>query len=86
MGRSLGITVKRVGLVGCLDGHVKGPYEMSMAWDSNCRSNFFFSPPAHLYAVTYITEISLNVTLSNQSTQLKDVFSNILVTYMNISI
>ena len=24
----------------------------------------FFSPPAHLCAVTYITEISLNVTLS----------------------
>ena len=28
---------------------------------------FFFSPPAHLCAVTYITEISLNVMLSNQS-------------------
>ena len=31
------------------------------------RSNFFFSPPAHLCAVTYITEISLHVALSNQS-------------------
>ena len=35
-------------------------------------SNFFFSPPAHLCAVTYMTEISLIVTLNNQfnSTQL----------------
>ena len=29
-------------------------------------SNFFFSPPAHLCAVTYMTEISLIVTLNNQ--------------------
>ena len=29
--------------------------------------NFFFSPPAHLCAITYITEISLHVTLSYQS-------------------
>ena len=27
-------------------------------------SNFFFSPPAHLCAVTYMTEISLIVTLN----------------------
>ena len=31
------------------------------------RSNFFFNPPAHLCAVTYITEISFLVTLSNKS-------------------
>ena len=30
------------------------------------RSLFFFSPPAHLCAVTYMTEISLIVTLNNQ--------------------
>ena len=41
---------------------------MSMAWEPDHRSNFFFSPLAHLCAVTYITEILLNVTLSNQST------------------
>ena len=29
--------------------------------------NFFFSPPVNLCAVTYITEISLHVTLSNKS-------------------
>ena len=28
--------------------------------------NFFFNPPAHLCAVTYMTEISLIVTLNNQ--------------------
>ena len=38
-----------------------------MAWEPDRRSNyFFFSPPAHLCAVTYMTEISLVVTLSNQ--------------------
>ena len=30
----------------------------------------FFSPPAHLCAATYITEISLNVTLNKHTTQL----------------
>ena len=44
----------------------KEPYEMSMAWEPDRRSNFFFSPPAHLCAVTYMTEISLIVTLNNQ--------------------
>ena len=36
------------------------------AWEPDRRSNFFFSPPAHLCAVTYMTEISLIVTLNNQ--------------------
>ena len=39
--------------------------EMSMAWEPDRRFNFFFNPPAHLYAVTCMTEISLNVTLDN---------------------
>ena len=39
-----------------------------MAWEPDRRSNFFFSPPAHLCAVTYMTEISLIVTLNNQFT------------------
>ena len=39
---------------------------MSMAWEPDRRSNFFFSPPAHLCAVTYMTEISLIVTLNKQ--------------------
>ena len=38
-----------------------------MAWEPDRRSNFF-NPPAHLCAVTYITEISLIVTLNNQFT------------------
>ena len=37
-----------------------------MAWEPDRRSNFFFGPPAHLCAVTYMTEISLIVTLNNQ--------------------
>ena len=37
-----------------------------MAWEPDRRSNFFFNPPARLFAVTYMTEISLIVTLSNQ--------------------
>ena len=35
-------------------------------WEPDRRSNFFFSPPAHLCAVTYMTEISLIVTLNKQ--------------------
>ena len=37
-------------------------------WEPDRRSNVFFSPPAHLCAVTYMTEISLIVTLNNQFT------------------
>ena len=37
----------------CMDGHVKEPYEMSMAWEPDRRFNFFFNPPAHICAVTY---------------------------------
>ena len=59
---------KKVGPVSVYDGHIKEPYEMSMAWEPDRRSNFFFSPPAHLYAVTYMTEISLIVTLNTQFT------------------
>ena len=49
--------IKRVAPCRCLDGHIKEP---------DRRFNFFFSPPGHLCAVTYITEISLHATLSNQ--------------------
>ena len=35
-------------------------------WEPDRRSYFFFSPPAHLCAVTYMTEISLIVTLNKQ--------------------
>ena len=59
--------IKRLAPCRCLDGHVKEPNEMSMAWEPDRRSNFFFNPPAHLCAVTYITEISFHVTLINQS-------------------
>ena len=65
-GRFLGITVKRLTPCRCFDEHTKEPpYEISMAWEPERRSNFY-SPPAHVCAVTCITEISLIVTLSNQ--------------------
>ena len=60
------MTIKRVAPCQCLDRHVQEPYEMSMSWEPNRRSNFF-SPTAHLCAITYMTEILLSVTFSNQS-------------------
>ena len=43
------------------------PYEWGLwRWEPDRRSYFFFSPPAHLCAVTYMTEISLIVTLNKQ--------------------
>ena len=67
MGRFLGITVERGIPCRCLDGHLKEPYEMSMAWEPDRRFNFFFNRPAHLCAVTYMTEILLIVTLNNHN-------------------
>ena len=32
-------------------------------WEPDRRFNFSFSPPSHIFTVTYITEISLHVTL-----------------------
>ena len=51
---------------------LKNPAKCLWRWEPDRRSNFFFSPPAHLCAVTYMTEISLSVTLNNKfnSTQL----------------
>ena len=44
--------------------------------------NFFFNPPAHLCAVTYMTEISLIVTLNNQFTiYLTEVSLNSTIAY-----
>ena len=40
-----------------------GPvYKMHLALELDGRSNFFINPPAHLCAVTYMTEISSTVT------------------------
>ena len=55
---------KKVGPVSVLDGHVKEPYEMSMALVA--RPSNVFSQPAHLCAVTNMTEISFIVTFNNQ--------------------
>ena len=68
MGWFLRITVKRLALSRCLDEHVKDPYKYLWCREPDLRFNIFLSLPAHLCAVTVITEISLHVTLSNQST------------------
>ena len=54
--------------VGARTGTLKNPTKCLWRWEPDRRSNFFFSPPAHLCAVTYMTEISLIVTLNNQFT------------------
>ena len=54
--------------VGARTGTLKKPTKCLWRWEPDRRSNFFFSPPAHLCAVTYMTEISLIVTLNNQFT------------------
>ena len=58
--------IKRVVRVGARTGTLKNPTKCLWRWEPDRRSNFFFSPPAHLCAVTYMTEISLIVTLNNQ--------------------
>ena len=50
-------------------GTLKNPTKCLWRWKPDRRPNyFFFSPPAHLCAVTCMTEISLTVTLNNQFT------------------
>ena len=56
MGRFLGITVKRGSRVGVWMGTLKNPTKC--LWRG-------INPFAHLCAVTYMTEISLNVLLNN---------------------
>ena len=55
MGRFLGITVyKSWPRVGASTDTLKNPTKCLWRWDPDRRSNFFFSLPAHLCAVTYI--------------------------------
>ena len=44
--------------LGARTGTLKNPTKCLWRWEPVRRSNFFFSPPAHLCAVTYMTEIS----------------------------
>ena len=39
---------------------------MSVAWEPDDRSNFFFNSPVHLCTITYMTEILLTVMKNNQ--------------------
>ena len=59
--------IKRVVPCRCWTGTLKNPTKCLWRWEPDRRSNnFLFSPPAHLCAVTYMTEISFIVTLNNQ--------------------
>ena len=68
MGRSLEITIKRLAPWRELDGHVKEPTEMSMAFGARPYQSACILLVKYLCAVTCLTEISLNlnVTLRNQ--------------------
>ena len=57
----------RIAQCRCLDGHVKAHSKCLWRWGPDRMSNFFFSPNAYIWAVTYITERSLHVTSGNQS-------------------
>ena len=66
----VGITVLKGWFsVGAWTGTLKNPTKCLWRWEPERRSNFF-GPPAHLWAVTYMTEISLIVTLNSQLTSL----------------
>ena len=60
--------IKRLAQCRCLNGHVREPYEMYVMYVAlGARpSNIFFSSPAHLCAIKYMTEISFIVTLSTE--------------------
>ena len=45
--------------VGDWTGTLKNPTKCLWRWEPDRRSNYFFSPPAHLCVVTCMTEISL---------------------------
>ena len=74
IGRFLGRNnrIKRVTRVGAWTGTLKNPTKCLWRLEPDRRSNiFFFSPPANLCAVTYMTTISLIATLNNQFTSLR---------------
>ena len=79
MGRFLELTVKRVARIGAWR---ENPTKCLWRWEPDRRFNFFFNPPVHLCVVTYITEISLHVTLSNQSHSLTHSLSIEIVTFV----
>ena len=70
MGWFLGITVQKGWpRVGAWTSTLKNPTKCLWCWEPDRRSNFF-SPPAHLSAITYMTEISLIVMLNNKHTHI----------------
>ena len=65
---------------------LKNPAKCLWRWEPDRMSNFFFSPPAHLCAVTYMTEISLIVTLNSQFNLNSTVFFSCILTLFIILI
>ena len=61
--------IKRVFPCRCMMGTLKNPAKCLWRWDPDRRYNFFLVR-LHIRAVTYMTEISLNVTLNNNKTQI----------------
>ena len=53
----------------CWTGTLKNHTKCQLRWKPDSRPAFFFRPPAHLCAVTDITKILFNVTLSYQFNQ-----------------
>ena len=52
----VGITVEKGwSRVGARTGTLKNPTKCLWRWEPDRRSNFFFSPPAHICAVTYVS-------------------------------
>ena len=64
--------------VGARTGTLKNPTKCLWRWEPDRRSNFF-SLPAHLCAVTYMTEISLIVMLNNQFAYLQGTHTELIL-------
>ena len=76
MGRFLGITVYNGWpRVGAWTRMLKNAMKCIWRWEPDRMSNYFFRQPAYLCAVSYMTEISLILTLNNQFTSLSRKFA-----------
>ena len=86
MGRFFWITIY-IGLpcLGAWTGTLKNPTKCLWHWEPDRRSNFFFSLPAHLFAVTYQTPSSaewhsLHIII------FKDIYNKLLVLHNDLKI
>ena len=61
----------------CMDGQINEPYDMSMAWEPDRRSNFF-SPPVHLVCAVTNTRVIQKVMQIRQYLNKKRIYSQII--------